>query len=79
MDTHPVLKLLAGEEEPPFRMIQATGASLAANPELLADLMGQDLSNDLLALLETKAVLFNSILLELSAHITEQIDFVGIS
>ena len=78
MDTHPVLELLAGEEEPPFRLIQATAALLAGNPELIADLMGQDLSSGLLALLETKAALFNSILLELSAHVTEQIDFVGI-
>ena len=75
MDTYPVLKLLAREEEPPFRILQSTAASLAGNPDLLADLMGQDLSDDLLGLLETRAARFSSILLELGAHIIEKNDF----
>ena len=75
MDSHPVLKLLAREEEPPFRILQSTAASLAGNPDLLADLMGQDLSDDLLALVETRAARLNSILLELCAHIIEKNEF----
>lgn len=75
MDSHPVLKLLAREEEPPFRMLQNTAALLAGNPDLLADLMGQDLSDDLLGLLETRATRFNTLLLELGAHISEKNDF----
>ncbi|KAG7005395.1 UvrD-like helicase ATP-binding domain-containing protein [Physcia stellaris] len=74
MDSHPLLRLLAREEQPPFRTLQATAALLAGNPDLLADLMG-DLSDDLLALLETKADRFNRILLELGAHITDKSDF----
>lgn len=75
MDSHPVLKLLAREEEPPFRTLQNTAALLAGNPDLLADLMGQDLSDDLLGLLETRATRFNTLLLELGAHISEKNDF----
>ena len=74
MDSHPLLRLLAREEQPPFRMLQATAALLAGNPDLLAGLMG-DLSDDLLALLETKADRFNRVLLELGAHITDKSDF----
>ncbi|KAL8792809.1 MAG: hypothetical protein Q9195_004622 [Heterodermia aff. obscurata] len=75
MATHPVLKLLAKEEEPPFRVLQKAAALLAGNPGILLDLMGQDLSDDLLALLETKVARFSKMLLELSGHIRNKDEY----
>ena len=47
MNIHPVLNLLAKEEEPPYRVLQKTAALVAESPDVLLDLMGQDLSDDL--------------------------------
>ena len=64
MNNHPVLSLLAKEEEPPYRVLQKTAALVAETPDVLLDLMGQDLSDDLLGLLETRNARFSRILLE---------------
>ena len=75
MDDNPVLELLAREEEPPFRLLQKTAAFLAVNPDVLLDLMEQDLSDDLLGLLEIRAARFSRILIELGGHVRNKDEY----
>ena len=69
MNNHPVLSLLAKEEGPPYRVLQKTAALVAETPDVLLDFMGQDLSDDLLGLPETRNARFSRILLELGGKI----------
>ena len=72
---HPVLKFLSKEEEPAFRELQQTAAWLAGNPDVLLDLMGQDLSDDFLGLLEISVARFTRILLELSRRVRNKDEY----
>ena len=75
MDTHPVLKLLAREEEPPFRVLQKTATLLAGNPDVLLELMKHDLSDDFLGLLELHVARFSRILLELGGRVRNKDEY----
>lgn len=50
-------------------------ALVAESPDVLLDLMGQDLSDDLLGLLETRNARFSRILLELEGKIRNKDEY----
>ena len=75
MDNHPVLKLLAGKEESPFRVLQKTAVLLTGNPDILLNLMKQDLSDDFLDLLELHVARFSRILIELGDRVRDKDEY----